>query len=166
MLIAIFFVVLCFDSLGRFIKYAVSYFVSLWDENRIRLKSLRKGFGEFQSELQNLSAKDEFAKYARVQRKVNKTKSEISNIVAERKQRVAKFLYPLKILIYILNVSSTIALLVMYRNILCGDIPVPWLSPFDSIISFPLSNPGKISVPVWIFMCRIVSGMVMKCFGT
>ncbi|KAF6205747.1 hypothetical protein GE061_019920 [Apolygus lucorum] len=107
-------------------------------------------------QMEEINMKDDFAKYARLQRQLNKIKDEFKAQASERAS--AKWKYGL-ISRYGTQFLMTITCMVMFWNFRSTPVVIlkeDWLQPVASALSWPTNIPGALSFPVWFLMCSTV----------
>nr|CAB3267765.1 tail-anchored protein insertion receptor WRB [Phallusia mammillata] len=151
------------DQLVQVIVLALKYLV---------MKSAAfKDFASLQQELQEqialqneINMMDNFAKHARIQRKIDSLKAEITVVSTEMSKRVAYFR---SILYWTLRV--VIALSFMYIAFVHRYDPVMTIDekffpfPFLAwIVSFPTGVPGNIGCLFWVILCQLSVRSIRK----
>ncbi|XP_012234965.1 guided entry of tail-anchored proteins factor 1 [Linepithema humile] len=134
-----------------FIKFIISYmFVEQKDyiELQNELSNLKK-------EMAGLSMVDEFAKYAKLQRKCN----QVENILKENKnQRLSSRLKLQMSLTYtfrVLNGVLILFLLFMYKKEPVIILSEGMLWPIQDFLSWPSQHDNAISLAVWVVIARL-----------
>lgn len=105
-------------------------------------------------ELRSIHMVNEFPKYARTERKMNKIKSELNTLTQTRRGAQLKVTLGLNVAFHSLEAVIFIFLIFTFRHDPVVIFPAEWLSPLGSLISFPTSVHGAVSVPLWIMVCR------------
>ncbi|KAL9968920.1 hypothetical protein ACROYT_G021070 [Oculina patagonica] len=124
-------------------------------------KHVRDTIIQLKSEQLRISAQDEFARYMRLQRQINKLSEELSQLV---KQRASKILRRRKILTAIcmgLLAACHIAFLFTYRKDPVVVLPVEWFHPLNTILAFPTGIVGAIGLPCWIITSNKIISSVL-----
>ncbi|XP_031571064.1 tail-anchored protein insertion receptor WRB-like [Actinia tenebrosa] len=106
------------------------------------------------AEQQLISAQDEFAKYARLQRKIDKLKDEVNSFGSERRKAEGKHKLISKVLIMMSIFAIHITFLIMYRKDPVIILPHQWFYPFTFILSLPTGISGAIGLPCWMLTCN------------
>ncbi|XP_073968846.1 guided entry of tail-anchored proteins factor 1 isoform X2 [Rhodnius prolixus] len=112
-----------------------------------------------------ISVKDEFAKYTKLQRILNKKREELKAEVLVFKK------YQLKIKLGIQYVTQAILTLVclilfwMQRSTPVVILNENWLYPFGSILSWPTHIPGALSFPLWFLVSNTVAKIATLPFA-
>ncbi|XP_058805131.1 guided entry of tail-anchored proteins factor 1 [Phymastichus coffea] len=125
------------------------YFESNYD------KTIHKELIALKKEMNNISMVDEFARYAKLQRKYKKLKDEAEVKINARYVARIKLKMMLTYSLRIAAGISTSILLLLYRNEPVIVFSKGYLWPFESVFSFPANVDSCISLPVWILMVRL-----------
>ncbi|XP_042240573.1 guided entry of tail-anchored proteins factor 1-like [Homarus americanus] len=123
-------------------------------------RQMRQEVGKLKQQLQGISMVDQFATYARVQRKINTQNQQYKEKVMERsvgEQRVRLVLGGL--------LRAVVGLLCIWLIWEHQSDPVISLSPdlvwpLGPLLSFPGCQLGQISVMVWLSVVRIVCSRI------
>ncbi|ELU05265.1 hypothetical protein CAPTEDRAFT_206893 [Capitella teleta] len=144
------------NSLSDVSKWCCHLFLAS-DPRREEMKLLTK-------ELTTINMANEFVRYARIERKINKLKTGI----AETSKKNAQSALIVKVVVYslfnIIRVVSFIYLIISYRYEPVLELPTDWLSPFGYFLSLPIGSTGCISLFVWIATCRAVMNTGLEVF--
>ncbi|KAF5290941.1 hypothetical protein FQA39_LY14547 [Lamprigera yunnana] len=128
-----------------------------YEINLINLKT------EYKQNQAKLHLVDNFAKYSKIQRKVNGIDQELHEL---QNQRLRNGFFIKTVLLYSAKIAMTLLLLIF--SIYYRYTPVLVLSsnfslfPFDCIVSFPLHEQNCVSVPFWILCCTTVGTIIKK----
>lgn len=116
---------------------------------------------ELRQELSQINMIDNFAKHAKIQRKINAIDEQLTEFQSNRRSnsliRHLFFQYGMKI-----PISLILLLMIIYYR----KTPVFILSekfdlfPFSSIISYPLTEINGISMHVWVMCCTSVAQLI------
>ncbi|GFR74044.1 tryptophan rich basic protein [Elysia marginata] len=108
--------------------------------------NLRAEIKDLKEEQSNLSITDDFARYAKLQRKIDKLMAVVKETGNERKQRVSYLRMAVTVGIYVLHPLSY--------------LPPVWLFPLGNFVAFPTGISGGIGLGCWV----IVSNSVIHRF--
>ncbi|KAI0237407.1 Tail-anchored protein insertion receptor WRB [Lamellibrachia satsuma] len=111
---------------------------------------------EKQTELRSINMVDEFAKYAKTERKINKLAGNLNSYKKLRREKLVKINLFLRVGSRLLQILCLLSLVFMYRSIPLLELSADWLYPVSSLISFPFGSPGAISITCWLIVCRTV----------
>uniref|UniRef100_A0A0A9WG70 Guided entry of tail-anchored proteins factor 1 n=2 Tax=Lygus hesperus TaxID=30085 RepID=A0A0A9WG70_LYGHE len=113
-------------------------------------------------QMEEINMKDDFAKYARLQRQLNKIKDEYKAQARERAN--TKWKYGL-ISRYGTQFLMMITCMVMFWNYRSTPVVIlkeDWLQPVAGALSWPTYIPGALSFPVWFLMCSTVVKLTLE----
>ena len=111
---------------------------------------LRKNIKDAKKELSKMSMQDEFAQYAKTERKINKMSDKLSACSSARSVQVSKASWAFTIAFHgILGVAFMITMWTY------GGTPVlilkpEWTAPLTWPISLPTGVPGGVGLPLWM----------------
>ncbi|XP_050394193.1 guided entry of tail-anchored proteins factor 1 [Patella vulgata] len=117
---------------------------------------LRAQVKDLKCEQASISMADEFARYMKLQRKIDKCLQEIKSEGDPRQQNVAYVKLGVKIAIYVLHGITMLTLVLMYRSTPLLMMPPEWFTPFNKIVAMPTGEPGGIGIGCWIVVCNTV----------
>ncbi|XP_059170376.1 guided entry of tail-anchored proteins factor 1-like [Physella acuta] len=109
-----------------------------------------------------ISVTDDFASYARIQRKVDKLLLVIKEKGNERKQQITYLRMGITIGIYCLHVIILLTFMIFLRNEPLMLVESSWFAPFGKIVAFPTGIPGSVGLGCWM----LVSNTVISRFRT
>ncbi|EDO32250.1 predicted protein [Nematostella vectensis] len=109
-----------------------------------------------------ISPQDEFARFVRLKRKIDKVSEDLIEKAKSRNEKIGKQQRSLKGIFLMCLFAVHIVFLVTYRKTPIVQLPEPWFSPLHSIISFPTGTIGAIGLPFWMVTCnQIVSSYII-----
>ncbi|XP_032680731.1 tail-anchored protein insertion receptor WRB-like [Odontomachus brunneus] len=115
----------------------------LWDE----ISNLKR-------EMAGISMVNEFAKYARLQRKYNNLESILKNNIKQRQNRRLTLQLSLTYAFYVINGILAIYLMYRYNNVLVIDLPKDTLWPIQDVLSWPAQHGNGISLMNWAIITK------------
>ncbi|XP_042906557.1 guided entry of tail-anchored proteins factor 1 isoform X2 [Parasteatoda tepidariorum] len=124
--------------------------------------NLRRQVCDLKAELGSISMVDEFAKYAKIKRKINKATDELthqSDVRTSYKMRM-HLIYTASL--YAVLGCTVVFLLWNYRKEPIVILPRNWLYPFESLLSYPSDVPGSISLTSWLFVTSTAAKAMAK----
>ncbi|XP_070567692.1 guided entry of tail-anchored proteins factor 1-like [Ptychodera flava] len=120
---------------------------------------------ELRRQLNLISAKDEFAKYARTQRKINKLTDEMSQINKSKSVAMVKYQWMVTAVLYTIQVLLYLSLIWTYYNQPLVKLDPDWLFPMTTIVSIPTGIPGGVGITCWLVTCNKVSTILIDTMG-
>ncbi|XP_049838899.1 guided entry of tail-anchored proteins factor 1-like isoform X1 [Schistocerca gregaria] len=128
-------------------------------------RELKAEEAHVKAELAAISMIDEFAKYARTQRKLNKIQNELKTVAASRLESQAKtkiaVLYAAQFVLGII----TCCFVWMYKHVPVATFPPNWMKPFGAFLSWPSGIDGGISIVIWLFCVGHIARKAAKQFS-
>lgn len=116
---------------------------------------------ELEMEQRDINMMDEFAKHAKLQRKIDRTTAEIRS----HSDSKAKSQYFINLILrYSLQAVFTLGMIylcVVYRSHPVLELPEKHTSYFSVLFSFPGGEPGTVSCFFWAAACRVCVGKIM-----
>lgn len=141
-------------------KTIVKHGLAIFFQETERAKSVREDIANVRTEMSRISMMDEFAKYARLQRKLIKMQDELKAEKMSVNSSRFKFRVMISSVVTVVTRFLMLFMLYMYRSEPVLILPVQWMSPFSSLISWPSQETGAVSVFLWIAICGSVSRLV------
>jgi len=99
---------------------------------------------------------DEFAKYAKTERKINKINEQLKKIKSQRNDAASKYQWGVRVAFHIIQVIIFVQLIWRWRTEPLVVIPNEWVWPLDSFIAFPSGIEGGVGITCWLLVCRSV----------
>jgi len=123
---------------------------------------LRAEFRDMKKELVTIPMVEEFARYAKLQRKMNKVEEEILAKGQSRMDRRESIQTK-----WTRNFQIVNGLVLVYLSTTQRNEPVflgltEWFWPFNHILGFPSGVDGSISTVVWLLICNTASRLLIK----
>jgi len=123
---------------------------------------LRRNLKEVKADLAKISMMDEFAQYAKTERKINKLTEKLSQCSSARSLQASKASWA-----FTLSMHACLGLSLVMTMWSWGSEPVlllpqAWLSPISWPLSMPTGVPGGISLPIWMGLNSAVIKVLPK----
>ncbi|KAK7868351.1 hypothetical protein R5R35_013645 [Gryllus longicercus] len=125
-------------------------------------QSLRRQEYEMKRTLDGLSMIDEFAKYAKLQRQLNKVQEQLTEARSIRMSHYLKVKLTLKYVVQVIYALILLIIIWNYKYTPAIILPSEWTVPFGSIASWPTEIAGGISISVWLFLLESSSRLIMS----
>jgi len=122
-----------------------------------QLKDLRKQKSE-------INMTDEFARYAKCERKITKLTDELKALGAARGASVSRMKLIITILTNVVQVGILLSLVWSYKYESLMQIDPDWLWPGAHFIAFPSGIPGAVGITCWLLVCRNVVNKGQQLF--
>lgn len=130
-----------------------------------RQRTLKAEILNNKSELLKTSAQDQFAKWARLRRSVDKGLADLEKLNSEVASAKSGFSTKFNSVIWVFTSGVNLAVGYWYGRQAVFFLPEQWLGPLTWWLSFPFAPRGSVSVGVWSFACKrviIVGERVVK----
>ncbi|KAK9351967.1 CHD5-like protein-domain-containing protein [Lipomyces doorenjongii] len=142
------------DNLGEYIWYLwIAFVPSKAARNVKRLREVQREAIAVSTERSNTSSQDEFAKWAKLNRKVDKLRGEIEKLNAAISTQRAFFKSQIRRVIWILTTGMKIFVRIKYRKVAVFWLPKgmfpSWIEWMLSLTSAPR---GSVSVSAWFMI--------------
>ncbi|KAJ7072006.1 WRB/Get1 family [Mycena amicta] len=121
-----------------------------------RQKALKSELLTLKAELLRTSAQDQFAKWAKLRRSVDKGLAELEKLNGEIVTRRTTFSLKFNSVVWVLTTGLQFAVGWWFRKAAVFYLPPGWLGPLGWWLAFPFAPKGSVSVGVWQMACRRV----------
>jgi len=121
-----------------------------------RQRALKNEILTTKSELLKTSAQDQFAKWAKLRRSVDKGLADLEKLNAEIAASKSSFAMKFNTLLWILTTGLQFAIGWWYRKQAVFYLPNGWFGPLGWWLSLPFAPAGSVSVGIWQMACRRV----------
>ncbi|XP_060081140.1 guided entry of tail-anchored proteins factor 1-like [Ylistrum balloti] len=152
-LLIIFLLVLFFSVLpaysGDITKRLGKFFLHVSDEEL----NLRSQVKELKAEQDSISMTDEFARYAKIQRRIDKLMTQVKESNSTRMQKSSLLSLIVRIGIYVIQAFTMLSLVFRYRNEPLLMFPSEWFYPLQKFVALPTGIPGALGIACWIMLC-------------
>ncbi|KAF7357702.1 Protein GET1 [Mycena venus] len=140
-------------SVFRYTPYTSAYFTPPRRRGQRKLKS---DFLNLKAELLRTSAQDQFAKWAKLRRSVDKGLADLEKLNGEISARKSAFSLRFNTAIWILTTGLQFVVGWWYRKAAVFYLPPGWLGPLGWWLALPFAPAGSVSVGVWQMACKRV----------
>uniref|UniRef100_A0A3Q2TDQ4 Guided entry of tail-anchored proteins factor 1 n=1 Tax=Fundulus heteroclitus TaxID=8078 RepID=A0A3Q2TDQ4_FUNHE len=104
---------------------------------------MRSEIQQMKKEQSSISMMDEFARYARLERKINKTTDKLKTHVQSRTAQQAKMKWVVNIVFYVLQAALMVSLIWKYYSDPVTVVPSKWIAPVERLVAFPTGVAGS-----------------------
>jgi len=149
-----FLLVLFFVCLSDNLAFVCNVITNILMEENKKLKILENELFTLNKDLKKINMMDEFAKYAKTERRIIRIKDEI------KKENSVKSGIHLKVKIVVhpsfqfMRAVIFIGLLWKFRSSSLMYLPPQWLWPLNKLIAFPSGVPDGLGITFWLMVCR------------
>ncbi|GMK54109.1 hypothetical protein CspeluHIS016_0106950 [Cutaneotrichosporon spelunceum] len=120
-------------------------------------KRLRSQVLQDKAELNKTSSQDEFAKWAKLKRRVDKSLDDLEKTNNKLSSARSSFALRFSSFLWVITTGSSLFLAWYYRRVPVFWLPDGWLPRLVvSILAFPGAPKGSVSVGAWSAVCRQV----------
>jgi len=121
-----------------------------------RQRKLKADILAKKKELLQTSAQDQFAKWAKLRRSVDKGLADLEKINGELSSNKTSFSLRFNSFIWILTTGLQLFIGFWYSRSAVFYLPEGWLGPFTWWLALPFAPKGSVSVGVWQMACKRV----------
>ncbi|KAM9321399.1 guided entry of tail-anchored proteins factor 1 [Gastrophryne carolinensis] len=122
---------------------------------------MRSEIQSMRQELSSISMMDEFARYARLERKINKMTDKLKTLVKARTGQLAKVKWVVSIVFYVLQAALMISLIWKYYSEPVTVLPSKWIAPLERLVAFPSGVSGGVGITCWLVVCNKVVAILL-----
>ncbi|XP_055135704.1 guided entry of tail-anchored proteins factor 1 isoform X1 [Symphalangus syndactylus] len=126
---------------------------------------MRAEIQDMKQELSTVNMMDEFARYARLERRINKMTDKLKTHVKARTAQLAKIKWVISVAFYVLQAALMISLIWKYYSVPVAVVPSKWITPLDRLVAFPTRVAGGVGITCWILVCNKVVAIVLHPFS-
>ncbi|XP_042182734.1 guided entry of tail-anchored proteins factor 1 isoform X2 [Oncorhynchus tshawytscha] len=123
---------------------------------------MRAAIQAMKKELSSINMMDEFARYARLERKINKMTDKLKTYVKSRTGQQTKIKWVVNIVYYILQAVLMISLIWKYYVDPVTVLPSKWISPLERMVAFPSGVAGGVGITCWLVVCNKVVAIILQ----
>ncbi|KAF8315885.1 hypothetical protein DL93DRAFT_2078622 [Clavulina sp. PMI_390] len=127
---------------------------SLTSDLRKRQDEIKKALLNDQREMKATSSVDQFAKWAKLRRKVDKGAADLEKINAEVAAEQTSFGVKFNSAVWFLTSGLQFAIAWWYRKQAVFYLPPGWFGPLEWWLALPFAPRGSVSCATWQMACR------------
>uniref|UniRef100_H3CHA6 Guided entry of tail-anchored proteins factor 1 n=1 Tax=Tetraodon nigroviridis TaxID=99883 RepID=H3CHA6_TETNG len=159
--------VLCFSgNLMKALLPSISSCLSKMVQKDAEQESeMRAEIHEMKKEQSTISMMDEFARHARLERKINKMTDKLKTHVKSRTAQQAKMKWVVSIVFYILQAALMISLIWKFYSDPVTVVPSRWIAPVERLVAFPTGVAGGVGITCWLVVCNKVVTLGLHAVG-
>ncbi|ETW80667.1 hypothetical protein HETIRDRAFT_418651 [Heterobasidion irregulare TC 32-1] len=121
-----------------------------------RQRQLKADILAKKAELLQTSAQDQFARWAKLRRSVDKGLAELEKLNGDLNSSKSAFAVKFNSVVWILTTGLQFVVGWWYRKSAVFYLPPTWMGPVTWWLSFPFAPAGSVSCGVWQMACRRV----------
>ncbi|XP_064834345.1 guided entry of tail-anchored proteins factor 1-like isoform X1 [Oncorhynchus masou masou] len=154
-------VVLC-NLVKMLLPSISSYLSKVFQKNVEDEIEMRAAIQAMKKELSSINMMDEFARYARLERKINKMTDKLKTYVKSRTGQQTKIKWVVNIVYYILQAVLMISLIWKHYADPVTVLPSKWISPLERMVAFPSGVAGGVGITCWLVVCNKVVAIILQ----
>ena len=112
--------------------------------------NLRAEIRDMRKELSKISMQDEFAAYAKTERKINKLTEKLTACTSARSVQYSKASWAFTLTLHGLLGLLLLATMWSHSTTPVLSLPPHWTAPFSWFLSLPSGVPGGVGLPLWM----------------
>jgi len=118
---------------------------------------------QIRKDMNSMSMVDEFAKYAKLQRRLNQITLDLESSATCRKNLQSRiYKWVLGIISVIIGVIYLSVVGIIGTTTPVFIVPKYWFFPVHTLLSYPTGIEGAISIPLWTLVTRNVVSLIVK----
>ncbi|XP_062510473.1 guided entry of tail-anchored proteins factor 1-like [Corticium candelabrum] len=150
--VVILFILLCTKLLRKLLEKASKHLVSLVVRKTSETTRLRRDVEELKKKLADVSAQDEFAYHARLQRKLNKVTEDFKTSTSNDQTFAWKTRLVMKGTIMVSMFLTHVAVVWWFWTDIVLSVPANFLYPMDGLLAYPVGKSGDVGAPAWVLL--------------
>ncbi|KAK9763572.1 GET complex subunit get1 [Basidiobolus ranarum] len=132
------------------------YKLAIQKSSVVELRKYKKEIIELKTKLRQTSSQDEFAKWARIRRKLDAATSKYDKLATDLAYDKTGFEVKMSIGSRVVLYGARILVVLWYRYEPMFYLPQGWFSPITFVFSYPAAPTGSVSVLFWFLICQRV----------
>lgn len=126
-----------------------------------KIAKKKKELWDLKQQLNQTSAQDQFAKWAKIRRKLDSTMAEYEKMQSGMASQKTAFDARLKPFFWLITSGASLVIMTWYRSTPVFFLPKGWFgSTWEWWLAFPSAPKGALSVSVWMMVCNRVIKIV------
>ncbi|KAF9432779.1 GET complex subunit get1 [Entomortierella beljakovae] len=123
-------------------------------ETLAKQRHLKKEVLTLKNELSRTSSQDEFAKWAKLRRKMDSKIADLEKLTSELHVTKASFEIKFKSLLWFITNGIHFIMIAWFRRVPVFYLPPGWFGPAEHILAMPFAERGSVSITIWFYFCR------------
>ncbi|KAG0251079.1 GET complex subunit get1 [Mortierella polycephala] len=130
------------------------YLKVMYKDQVAKQRQLKKEILTHKNDLSRTSSQDEFAKWAKLRRKMDGKVVELEKLTSELHLSKASFEIKVKGLLWFITSGLQFAMVAWFRRAPVFYLPMGWFGPAEHVLALPFAERGSVSIAIWFFICR------------
>ncbi|KAF9982313.1 GET complex subunit get1 [Mortierella antarctica] len=123
-------------------------------ERVVKQRQLKKEILTLKNDLARTSSQDEFAKWAKLRRKMDSKIVDLEKLTSDLHVSKASFEIKFKSLLWFITNGIQFLMVAWFRRSPVFYLPQGWFGPAERILSLPFAERGSVSIAIWFYFCR------------
>ncbi|CEP19493.1 hypothetical protein [Parasitella parasitica] len=124
------------------------------DARVVKQQKMKRDAFKLKTELSKTSSQDEFAKWAKLRRKLDKSVADLEKLNSDIAYSKTAFELKVKSALWFLVHGSQLVMVLWFRKSAVFYLPPGWFGPAQRFLSWPFAPAGSVSVAIWFAACR------------
>ncbi|KAG0025915.1 GET complex subunit get1 [Podila clonocystis] len=135
--------------------WAYDLYLKVMHKDRIaKQRLLKKEVLTLKNDLARTSSQDEFAKWAKLRRKMDSKIADLEKMTSELHVSKASFEIKFKGLLWFITSGIQFLMVAWFRRVPVFYLPMGWFGPAEIVLSLPFAERGSVSIAIWFYFCR------------
>lgn len=161
-LLVVVILVISIEIIMKYVSKVVGCLYDIVHNNKNVSWKMSQEYAELKKQQKLINIQDEFAKHARIQRKLIKLEDSLKKLKSNRSSTTLKWKWVTQIAVYVLYALMMFSILYFKRQEPAITLPEKWFPLLNGVLRFPTTINGSIGVPAWIFICRQFSRAILQ----
>ncbi|KAG0049471.1 GET complex subunit get1 [Gryganskiella cystojenkinii] len=132
------------------------YLKVIHKDNMTKQRALKKEILTLKNDLSRTSSQDEFAKWAKLRRKMDSKIADLEKMTSELHVSKASFELKFKGLLWFITNGIQFLMVAWFRRSPVFYLPIGWFGPAERVLAMPFAERGSVSIAIWFYLCRKV----------
>ncbi|KAF7731248.1 GET complex subunit get1 [Apophysomyces ossiformis] len=124
------------------------------DARVAKQQKLKHDLLKLKSELSQTSSQDQFAKWAKMRRRLDKGMAELEELNSTIAFSRSAFELKARSILWFLVHGSQLLMVMWFRKSAVLFLPPGWFGPAEWLLRLPFAPHGSVSVAIWFAVCR------------
>jgi len=132
------------------------YLKVIHKDNVTKQRVLKREILTLKNDLSRTSSQDEFAKWAKLRRKMDSKIADLEKMTSELHVSKASFELKFKGLLWFITNGIQFLMVAWFRRSPVFYLPLGWFGPAERVLALPFAERGSVSIAIWFYLCRKV----------